>query len=136
LLYRFDSANRRKQELASSWFDALWLADAGRLSWQVLIEFYSAATRKSYLKPSTARSAVRELRQWNREYPNDSMLERAWHWCDAAKINFWDALIVASAEKAESRWLLSEDFQEGRKFGKITVVNPFITAPSTILPVK
>jgi predicted nucleic acid-binding protein len=106
------------------------------LSWQVLVEFYAAATRKSYLKPSTARAAVTDLLQWNVESPDQSTLERAWHWCDAAQLNFWDALILASAEQANCRWLLSEDFQDGQKFGNVTVVNPFKTAPTKLFPVK
>ncbi len=57
------------------------------------------------------------------------MLHRAWHWCDRAQINFWDALILAAAEQSGCRWVLSEDFQSGRKFGPVTMVNPFERSP-------
>ena len=40
-------------------------------------------------------------------------------------IQFWDALIVEAALKAGCTQLFSEDFQTGRKFGTLRVVNPF-----------
>lgn len=130
LLYRFDGLNPGKQQRARDWFSALWQGGAGRLSWQVVFEFYANATRKSKLAPDIAQAAVNRLLEWEPELPSPSSLARAWHWCDTAQINFWDALIVASAEQAGCRWLLSEDFQPGRKFGQLTVVDPFERAPS------
>ena len=41
-------------------------------------------------------------------------------------------MIVAAAERSRCRWLLSEDFQAGRKFGELTVVNPFEHEPVTL----
>jgi predicted nucleic acid-binding protein len=38
---------------------------------------------------------------------------------------FYDALIVASATEAGCDTLFTEDMQHGRKFGSLTVVNPF-----------
>jgi predicted nucleic acid-binding protein len=52
---------------------------------------------------------------------------------DRAGIPYWDALILAAAETAGCRRLLSEDFQEGRRFGTIEVVTPFRSDPSAVL---
>jgi predicted nucleic acid-binding protein len=41
-------------------------------------------------------------------------------------LSFYDALIVAAAADASCRVLLSEDLQHGRKFGAVTVENPFL----------
>jgi predicted nucleic acid-binding protein len=57
------------------------------------------------------------------------LLRRGWRWADTAKLSFWDSMILAAAEQGGSRWLLSEDFQAGRKFGAVTVVNPFVQLP-------
>jgi predicted nucleic acid-binding protein len=38
---------------------------------------------------------------------------------------FYDALIVAAAIEAGCDTLFTEDMQHGRKFGSLTVVNPF-----------
>jgi predicted nucleic acid-binding protein len=40
-------------------------------------------------------------------------------------ISFYDAMIVAAAQSAGCDVLYSEDMQDGQKFGKLTVVNPF-----------
>jgi predicted nucleic acid-binding protein len=121
-----------KRQRAQDWFTALWDRDAGCLSWQVIFEFYANATRTSKLPPDIARTAVHGLTLWEPVVPGLAAIERAWYWCDHAQINFWDALIVASAEQAGCRWLLSEDFQAGRKYGSITVVNPFERSPAEL----
>lgn len=51
---------------------------------------------------------------------------------DQAQITFWDATIVSAAERVGCRWLLSEDFQTGRQFAGVTVVNPFQTDPGRL----
>lgn len=38
---------------------------------------------------------------------------------------FYDALIVAAAIEADCQLLCSEDMQHGRKFGALTIENPF-----------
>src|SRR5258708_16839176 len=125
LLYAVDRRSDEKRASAEAWIAELWKLDAGCLSWQVLHEFYSVALRKLNVPSSDARSVVRSYEIWNPGQPGMAALERAWHWCDAPQLNFWDALIVSSAEQAGCRWLLSEDFQAGRRFGELTVVNPF-----------
>jgi len=41
-------------------------------------------------------------------------------------LSFYDALVIAAAADAGCRVLLSEDLQHGRKFGGLTVQNPFL----------
>ena len=41
------------------------------------------------------------------------------------RISFWDAMIVAAADRAGVETLSSEDFNHGQKFGRVQVVNPF-----------
>jgi predicted nucleic acid-binding protein len=40
-------------------------------------------------------------------------------------ISFWDASIIAAAEKSGCRRLLSEDLNPGQIYGTILAVNPF-----------
>jgi predicted nucleic acid-binding protein len=40
-------------------------------------------------------------------------------------VPIYDALIIASAIEADCTMLFSEDMQHGRKFGQLTIVNPF-----------
>jgi len=130
LLYSFDSRDLIKRQRARSWVDWLWQNAAGYLSWQVLQEFYYNAAVKFSVPAEEARAAVRSWTQWRPPDLSIGMFERAWFWMDQAGISFWDAFLVAAAERSGCRWLLSEDFQAGRKFGALTVINPFTNDPA------
>jgi predicted nucleic acid-binding protein len=128
-LYIFDEANPAKTARAEAWLGFLWANAFGALSWQVIQEFYWNALRKYHATPEKARSFVKLMSEWNPPEVTITLIERAWHWTDEAQITFWDALIVAAAERTECRFLLSEDFQTGRRFDSVTVLNPFDTPP-------
>ena len=55
---------------------------------------------------------------------------------DAVAAHSWsfrDAMIWATAKRAQCRLLLSEDGQDGRTLGGVTTVNPFVTQLSPLL---
>jgi len=128
-LYVFDQTSPTKSAQAEVWLGWLWENACGALSWQVIQEFYWNAIRKHRASPENARSYVKLMFEWKPPDVTIGMIERAWNWTDQAQISFWDGLIVAAAERTRCRFLLSEDFQTGREFGSVTVVNPFKTSP-------
>lgn len=125
LLYAVDLTDPRKQAIAADWLERLWEGGTGRLSWQVLNEFYWNGTRKLKLSTELVRSTFTVFHRWQPVGMNHALANRAWHWIDSAGLTYWDSLIVAAAEHAGCVQILSEDFQEGREFDSITVVNPF-----------
>ena len=129
-LYHVDPVDHNKRERASNWLDHLWMAGTGRLSWQVLHEFYWNAVRKMRLDRAAAREIVEDLSQWRPVDTSVGLIREAWEWMDAAQLSYWDALILAAAQRVGARYLLSEDFQDGRRFGSIQVLNPFGHSPS------
>jgi len=129
LLYAYDRFDSVKRAQAQKWLALLWEHAACAVSWQVLQEFYSNAVRKFSVPPDAARSLVRFMAEWNLPGVTIRLVERAWHWNDQAQVTFWEGLIIAAAELSDCRFLLSEDFQAGRKFGSVTIVNPFETPP-------
>ena len=131
LLSAQDKSAAVKRAQANAWTAWLWENACGALSWQVLQEFYFNAIRKFGDPPEQARSYVKLMSEWNPPDLSVGMFERAWHWADQAQVSFWDGLIVAAAERTRCSFLLSEDFQAGREFGSITIVNPFETSPPT-----
>ena len=130
LLYCFDSASPAKQARAKQWVAGAWPSGRARSSWQVINEFYANAVRKMGMPIAEARAAVEDFSVWRLEPWSMELLRRAWRYCDTAEVNFWDAMIIAAAEQASARWLVTEDLQAGRKFGALTIVNPFEQAPS------
>ncbi len=129
LLYAVDSRDLRKQQTARLWMDALWSSGTGRLSWQVLHEFYSNAGSKIKMPQDGARRQVLQFAEWKPSGPSLTAVSRAWHWTDKAQVSLWDGLILAAAEQLQCRWLLSEDFQSGRAYADVTVLNPFQASP-------
>jgi predicted nucleic acid-binding protein len=109
----------------------LWRHRLGRLSLQVLQEYYVSVTQK--LKPGMERDAarrdVRDLWHWVPASSGAGLLEAAWTLQDQFSLSWWDALILSSAQLAGCQTLLSEDFQHGQRFGALRVSSPFRTGP-------
>ncbi len=129
LLYSVDATLPAKQQAARLWVDALWENGSGALSWQVLHEFYVNTVRKVRVPNKIARQMVEDFAQWRPPEVTIGLIRRAWHWIDQAQLSYWDSLILAAAERMECRWLLSEDFQTGRRYGTVTIINPFLLSP-------
>jgi len=133
LLYAVDEANPRKQEAARNWRAELWKNRRGRVSFQVLGEFYVNAVRKRPAAREEARAEVRDLLTWSPVVADAALLERGWRLQDRYGLSYWDALIVAAAKAALCRYLLTEDLQAGQKLDGIEVVNPFLRDPQSVL---
>jgi predicted nucleic acid-binding protein len=129
LLYSLDASSPEKQQAARGWLGALWDSGVGALSWQVLHEFYVNAVRKVRASKPLARQLTEDFAQWRPPEMTIGLIHRAWHWSDQAQLSYWDSLILAAAERMECAWLLSEDFQAGRRYGAVTIVNPFLRDP-------
>jgi predicted nucleic acid-binding protein len=134
LLYARDVSEPDKQPRARDWMDALWEGRSGRLSAQVLNEFYVVATQKLSpgLPVAEARLDVRDLTSWRPLALDGSLMEEAWSLQDRHPLSFWDSLVVAAANRLSCEYLLSEDFQDGYDFGPTRVVNPFLHRPDEL----
>jgi predicted nucleic acid-binding protein len=125
-LYAMDEADPQKQRIAQNWRTELWRNRQGRISFQVLGEFYVNAVRIRPAAREDARSEVRDLLTWNPVVTDAALLERGWKLQERYRLSYWDALIVGAARAASCRYLLTEDFQAGQKLDGIEVVNPFL----------
>ena len=135
LVYARDLSDRGKQERATLWIETLWTAEAGRLSYQVLVEAYAALTRpaKPHMDRSAARIYIANFRRWRPLIINQSLIEAAWGVQDRFSFSWWDCLIIAAARVASCDYLLTEDLQHGQDLGGLLVIDPFQIAPETIL---
>ena len=132
LVYWVDGSDPEKQQTASLWIEELWKSRAGRVSFQVLQEFFFAATKRRPEVVEKIRAEVRHLLVWHPVSIDALLLERAWKIQDRYHFSFWDSLIVAAAKAASCRWLLTEDLQPGQTLDGVTVVNPFHTTPDQL----
>ncbi len=110
---------------------SLWQSRSGRISQQVLQEYYVTVTRKLRpgLPPATARDDVRALAHWNPIVTDMPLVEHAWMIEAKSGLAFWDALIVAAASFSGATTLLTEDLQDGAQIDNVLIVNPFRASP-------
>jgi predicted nucleic acid-binding protein len=130
LIYAHDADAGIKRERAVEKLRQLWETGGGRLSVQVLQEFYVNVTRKltTRVARSTAREVVNTYSAWVREPITPETVLRATDIAELSQLSFWDALIVAAAEQAGADQLLSEDLNDGQAIAGIEVVNPLVPA--------
>jgi predicted nucleic acid-binding protein len=125
LIYALDTVDPRKQEAAQTWRAALWKSRRGRISFQVLQEFYVKATKKWPASGNAIRGEVRDLLSWRPVVADAGIVEHGWKIQDRYQLSFWDSLIVSAAKAASCRYLLTEDLQPGQDLDGLLVVNPF-----------
>jgi predicted nucleic acid-binding protein len=130
LVYARDSRDESKQLLAQHSLERLWQERTGRVSAQVLSEYYVTLTRR--LKPGLPADAawddVEALMAWKPQATDRAVLLRARDIELRFQTSWWNATIVAAAQVQGCRILLSEDFQHGMTFDQVTVRNPFTGA--------
>ena len=134
LVYSRDARDAAKHQRAREWVGFLWDTKRGRVSRQVLHEYYVTVTRK--LRPGLpveeARSDVRTLFHWLTAVDPEVMVESAWTFQDRCSLSFWDALVLAAAQSMGCGFVLSEDLPAGQELEGIRVVSPFATPPSEL----
>ena len=131
-----DGAEADKQHSALDWIERLWRARSGRLSTQVLNEFYVNVTRK--LKPAMpqgdARARVRRYAAgWNPWQIDHATVETAWAMEARHGLQYWDCLVLAAAQHSGCTLVLSEDMQHEGRYGSVQVINPFLASIDEVL---
>jgi predicted nucleic acid-binding protein len=128
LIYAHDSQAGLKHTRAAAAIASLWDSRNGRLSVQVLQEFYVNVTQK--IKPAmplaAAREVVRTYSLWLESPATAVTIIRASEISQLAQLSFWDSLILASAEQDGAATLLTEDLSAGQTVVGIRVVNPLV----------
>ncbi len=131
LVYLRDSRVPEKQACCAEWLAYLWDSRAGRLSAQVLEEYYATVTAKldPGLPVSEAREDVLALSTWAPRSVDLDLVEQAWDVQDRWGFSFWGSLVVAAAKAQGCRVLLTEDLSHGQELDGLRVVSPFEEGP-------
>lgn len=128
IIYAKDSRYPDKLAIANKLIENGFAAETGRVSQQVLHEFYVTVTAK--LKPGLGHNAAQKITTafvaW-RPLPLDYHLTaRAFDIEASYRFSFWDSLIVAAALQQDCERLYSEDMQHGMVIEGLTIINPFL----------
>jgi len=132
LVYRFDSRFPKKQAVATELLRAGIADDSIRLPHQALIEFIAATTRPltrggpSILTQDDARREMEEmLAQFEVLYPDEELVRVAIRGAATYGLSWFDAHLWAYAERFGMDTLWSEDFENGRLYGRVRTRDPF-----------
>jgi predicted nucleic acid-binding protein len=135
LVYSHDVSKAKKQAIALEWLDGLWKERTGRISVQVLAEFFNVSTQ--HLEPGLPHErAMREVASFQEWLPlptSVDLLTKGAKIQQRYKFSLWDSIIVASAIEQGCTHLLTEDLQHNQKIGSLTVISPFHIAPQALL---
>lgn len=131
LVYRFDHRFPEKQKIATALLRDGLKQDSIRIAHQSLVEFvavvgYARSARHPLLSADDARREAEELLdQFTILYPNASLFRTALRGMAAYRLSWFDAHLWAYAEHYGLAELISEDFEHGRMYGSVRIVNPF-----------
>jgi predicted nucleic acid-binding protein len=97
------------------------------ISWQVVNEVCANLIRKKGKDEVFVRFAISfMLDSCALVAFSQKMLESASELRQGHSVSFWDSLVVAAALEAKCDFLVSEDMQDGKRFGALQVRNLFV----------
>ncbi len=127
LVYANDLNAGRRHQIANDVMQACWTEGKGRLSIQVLNEFFVTVTRK--LSPGMAPEKAWEqcvlLCAWNPIGLDVQVMEEGWRVHRRYQFSWWDSLIIAAALLSRCEVLYSEDLAAGQVIEGLRILNPF-----------
>ena len=133
LVYRFDPRFPEKQARAAALLRAGIAEDSIRVAHQALVEFFAAATRPvgrggpPLLSPDEARRELEEmLVQFEVLYPDEELVRTAIRGAATYRLSWFDAHMWAYAERFGLDTIWSEDFEDGRLYGRVRARDPFV----------
>ncbi len=127
LVYAHDSSEPKKQRHAQELVFEGLRSHYGVLSIQVLSEFFVVVTKK-IPKPLSINHAKKEIELLAHLEVCEldlNMIRHAIEHQKKFKINYWDGLIIAAAQKSHCQLIYSEDLNHSQNYGETKVINPF-----------
>lgn len=135
LVYRYDWRFPEKQERATALLRAGIADGSVVVPHQAIVELVAVLTRpfgesgEPLLEATEARREAEELLgQFDVLYPDAELVRIALRGAAAYQLAWFDAHLWAYAERFGLARLYSEDFEHGRMYGTVEIVNPFLGA--------
>jgi len=126
LIYALDPAEPAKRATSADLLRRAIASHTLALSPQILNECYKVLTqRPTLVPPEAARSYLTHLMPWCIAPLDAQTTGRAWAVQHESGLEWWDALLVASALMAGCKLFISEDLQDGSVISGMRIANPF-----------
>jgi predicted nucleic acid-binding protein len=134
LVYCFDPREPAKRAQARRLLRQGAVEETLLVPHQALLEFVSVVTRRrGDLRPLLIEEeAIRQTEGFMLEfpvlYPDERLFRTALHGMAAYRFSWFDAHLWAYAEHYGIGEILTEDFQDGQRYGTVRIRNPFLAA--------
>jgi len=126
LVYTADLSNSAKQDIAITCVKKAMAQSAEyAISLQALSEFANVAMKKLGMAPDVVLDYLRFFNTLNIVQPDPALISRGVEIKSLYGIQFYDAMMVAAAERANLNEIWSEDLNAGQHYCGILAVNPF-----------
>jgi len=134
LILSEDGAHSEQREQVLACLRELWRTRSGRVSTQVLNDFYRLVTTRIAppMPNGDARAEVRRYQRWNPWAIDHATVESAWSIESRFGLAYADALIVAAAKAQGCTVLLSLDLPHEQVFDSVQVLNPLLATPEQL----
>ncbi|MFG6449012.1 PIN domain-containing protein [Roseateles sp. BYS180W] len=129
LILSEDGAQPEARAQVLAWLRQLWQARSGRVSTQVLNDFYCLVTTRIQpgMPHGDARAEVRRYQRWQPWAVDHATVEAAWSVESRFGLPYADALIVAAAKAQGCTRLLSLTLPHEAVYDSIQVLDPRLT---------
>ena len=97
----------------------------GYVSMQIVKEFCNVMVKKSGKSAAEMGRAIGIFAKMQMVEASLKLVQRALEICEAFNVQFFDSLLLASAERAGCGVLYTEDLNDGQLYGSVRAVNPF-----------
>lgn len=135
LIYARDLKAEDKRAKARTWLTALAETGLGQLNLQVLNEFTRWVLAHEHRRSlEDVRKEIEALRPWGDKPLDHDEVELGWAVRKRFGYQWFDCLLIASAQLSGCSYFLSEDMAKGAAFASVTLLHPFDNSPSEILP--
>ena len=124
-VYALSAPDHSKKNVAVELIAKLYRDDSICVSSQVLKEFANFAFKKTRKSASEINAMLSKIGSYTfvadtKELIAEGVIgKEKWH------VGFYDALMIAAANKMGCATVFTEDLNSGQKYGNVTAVNPF-----------
>lgn len=127
LVYAVDRTDAAKNAKAVSIVQAALRNHQGyAISVQTLTEFANVSLRKLSLPPDAVLDFLRAFRAIETVVSDNELVSRGVEIKALYGIQFYDAMMVAAAERTEAGEIWSEDLNDGQRYAGVLARNPFL----------
>ncbi len=127
IVYALTEGGENKHEIARRLLRSLLEEGRACISTQVLQETFVTLTRKAGIPADAATGDVRDLSHWPVFVVDSQAVLDACNLAQAARVSFWDALMISAAVRMRAEVLYTEDLNHGQVVSGVRIVNPFIS---------